>query len=415
MPRNIKKTNCRIPVQGGAIFKYDYMSKWKLDAMVNGERLRPTLAADQRESLRLAHEILEKAMNKSSSSGVPSDELTIQTVVEWYLESRSLGLPDEIRSEPRKDRTYRNDEDRLNLIVQRLPVQKVCELRKSHCLDFIKKRMTEKSKTNSKKCIGRTTATKPVRLLLCAFNHGMSQDKMTINPLLGLKLTAAKGVEIRKKRRAMTSEDLDLFKAAAVELDVEFQAHDGHHRVPQAPLYLSIYEAGRRLGEMLGLEWRDVHLDDAAPHWDFWDTKGQKLSASDQSEPEQYPIPPLVLEYIRALKAMHERHFGREMIKGDKVFLSPQFGLLDDANVRRHFDRILKRANIAKKDDRGRSLDIHAARMTVYARGAAAGIPVDQMMSFVGHKDIRTALNHYRDPKSIEKQKIAQKLAYPTK
>jgi hypothetical protein len=49
--------------------------------------------------------------------------------------------------------------------------------------------------------------------------------------------------------------------------------------------------------------------------------------------------------------------------------------------------------------------------MTVYARGAAAGIPVDQMMTFVGHRDIRTAMRHYRDPNCLDTQRIAARLA----
>ncbi|MCY3018025.1 MAG: hypothetical protein NTW87_03205 [Planctomycetota bacterium] len=42
----------------------------------------------------------------------------------------------------------------------------------------------------------------------------------------------------------------------------------------------------------------------------------------------------------------------------------------------------------------------------MYAMGAAAGIPVDQMMTFVGHRDIRTAMRHYRDPDATSTQAI---------
>jgi len=68
-------------------------------------------------------------------------------------------------------------------------------------------------------------------------------------------------------------------------------------------------------------------------------------------------------------------------------------------------------AEIDRADHRGRTLDLHAARMTVYARGVEAGIPVEEMMTFVGHMDIRTAIRHYRDPNSTNKRRIAEKLA----
>ncbi|MCY3018727.1 MAG: hypothetical protein NTW87_06820 [Planctomycetota bacterium] len=36
---------------------------------------------------------------------------------------------------------------------------------------------------------------------------------------------------------------------------------------------------------------------------------------------------------------------------------------------------------------------------------------VDQMMTFVGHRDIRTAMRHYRDPDATSTQAIAARLA----
>jgi hypothetical protein len=41
----------------------------------------------------------------------------------------------------------------------------------------------------------------------------------------------------------------------------------------------------------------------------------------------------------------------------------------------------------------------------------APSIPVDQMMTFVGHRDIRTAMRHYRDPDATSTQAIAARLA----
>jgi integrase len=181
--------------------------------------------------------------------------------------------------------------------------------------------------------------------------------------------------------------------------------------LPQAPLYFAIYESGQRLDEMLSLGWADVHLDGDSPHWNFWNTKGQKLSATPESEPESYPIPPAIAEYIKALKGMHERYLGRPVGKKNTVFLGPKFGELNDSNSRRLFYKILKKEEIDRADHRGRTLDLHAARTTVYARGAEVGIPVDQMMEFVGHRDIRTAMKHYRDPKATNKRRIAEKLA----
>jgi len=96
---------------------------------------------------------------------------------------------------------------------------------------------------------------------------------------------------------------------------------------------------------------------------------------------------------------------------GDLVFLSPEGRPLHGENLLGEFYLVLAEAGIPRVDRRGRTLDLHAARTTVYARGAAAGIPVDQMMTFVGHRDIRTAMRHYRDPDATSTQAIAARLA----
>ena len=182
-------------------------------------------------------------------------------------------------------------------------------------------------------------------------------------------------------------------------------------RVPQAPFFLAIYEAGRRRGELFALEWPSVHLEGPSPTWEFWGTKAQKLSRAPSSEPERYAIPPRVVPCLLALRDLHERRLGRPVGDGDLVFLSAQGRPLHGENLLGEFYLVLGEAGIPRVDRRGRTLDLHAARTTVYARGAAAGIPVDQMMTFVGHRDIRTAMRHYRDPDATSTQAIAARLA----
>ena len=411
MPRKIANAASRVELDGGAIYKYPYMSTWVLDYFLHGKRQRPTLSTDKREAISMAQRILEeKRKAEAADQRCLPGEMAILTVVQRYLRMRRDRLPPESRAEPRSNRTYRVDEDRLDLIVKTLPVEKVKDLTKQACLEFISDQMARPSRTNPKRLVGRTTASKPVLLLVTALRWAASQD-MCANPLLGLVVPAARGREVRKRRRAMTTQEWERFKDAVTAHDVECVRMFGPDRVPQAPLYLSIFCSGRRLGEMASLEWPDVLLGADPPSWRFWDTKGRKLSAKDDGEPETYPIPPQVVAQVRALKARHEELLGRRPRHGDRVFVSPEGSPLRPDNVRRTFNRLLGLAGIEKADDRGRTLDLHAARTTVYARAAEAGIPVDQAMEFVGHKDIRTALKHYRDPRAINKRRIAETLA----
>ena len=169
---------------------------------------------------------------------------------------------------------------------------------------------------------------------------------------------------------------------------------------------MALYEAGRRREEIAALE----HLEGDSPTWEFHETKSSKLSATDNG-PERYAIPPRLLPCLSALRRLHERRLCRPVGDGDRVFLSRRGRLVHGDNLRRGFYRLLQLAGIPRGDHRGRTLDLHAARTTAYARGAAAGIPVDQMMAFVGHRDIRTAMKHYRDPNATNTQAIAAKLA----
>ena len=324
---------------------------------------------------------------------------------------RRSKLSSELRAAPRENKTYRIDEDRLNLVLSRLPASKIVDLRKSMCRQFIDQIMTEKSSTNSKKLVGRSTASKPVRVLIAALRYGTSID-LCFNPLEGIKIAQAKGFEIRKSRRAMSEDEYTRFITSSVDRD-ERLSKITPHRIPQTPAYMALYEAGRRREEIVLLEWTSVHLDGDAPTWEFWNTKGIKIAKSSaaSNKPERYAIPPRLVPYLRALSALHERRFGREVGPDDRVFLSPKGSPLHGDNLLDDFYEILEAAKIPRLNHRGRSLDLHAARMTVYARGAAKGIPMDQMMKFVGHEDARTALQYYDDPDSLDTQKIAAQLA----
>jgi len=392
------------------MFKYEYMPKWKLDYTVNGERLRVTLFADKRESLRRANELLDEMRRIEGTNRRPASEVTLHEVVDAYMKMRQSNLPSDARQNPRDNRSYRIDEDRLKMILSRLPVEKVAELRKSMCHAFIDKLMNQRSSTNKKKLLGKTTAGKPVRLLITALRHGASID-LCNNPLEGMEVEDAKGGEIRKSRRAMTNDEYARFIAASVARD-ERIARLIPDRIPQTPNFMALYEAARRREEIELLQWPSVHLDGESPTWEFWDTKGSKIANGHLSnEPERYAIPPRLVPYLRALKELHEQRLDRKVGAGDRVFLSPMGRPLHGDNLRDDFYDLLTAADIPRYDHRGRSLDLHAARTTVYARGAAAGIPADQMMTFVGHKDIRTAMRHYRDPDCLDTQRIAAKLA----
>jgi len=294
MPREIEKAASRVPLDGGAIFKYPYMSSWKADYTVNGKRLRPTLSPDKLLISALCQRLRRPV--RQSIAGIGG-----------------------ARGQGQRDSKIQASDDHRGV------------------------RALSASVGGARREDAR---------------HGPRQNTADARVHGALR----SGTPPRGSRSA---------------------------RVAVGP-------PGGRLADV-----------------DFWDTKADKLAKAilASNQPETCAIPPRLAQYLRALKTLQERRLGRRVGPGDRVFLSPLGCRLNGDNLRNDFYAILVAANIPRIDHRNRSLDLHAGRMTLYSRGAAAGIPMDEMMSFIGHRDIRTALRHYRDPNCLNTQKVAARLA----
>jgi hypothetical protein len=68
----------------------------------------------------------------------------------------------------------------------------------------------------------------------------------------------------------------------------------------------------------------------------------------------------------------------------------------------RIFDRDLKLAGIAKRDERGRTLDVHALRTTFGTLLSRAGVPLRTAQSAMRHSDPKLTANVYTDPKLLD-------------
>ena len=68
----------------------------------------------------------------------------------------------------------------------------------------------------------------------------------------------------------------------------------------------------------------------------------------------------------------------------------------------RILDRDLQAAGILKRDDRGRTVDMHAMRGTSGSLLAAAGTSPIVLKELMRHKRIETTLKHYVDPRLLD-------------
>ena len=79
------------------------------------------------------------------------------------------------------------------------------------------------------------------------------------------------------------------------------------------------------------------------------------------------------------------------------VFLSPEARPLSRAtnNIMRVFDRLLEAAGIAREDEHGRKLDVHALRHTAASRFARNGAPLAVTQRILGHSDPKLTARVY--------------------
>jgi hypothetical protein len=68
----------------------------------------------------------------------------------------------------------------------------------------------------------------------------------------------------------------------------------------------------------------------------------------------------------------------------------------------RIFDRDLKAAGIAKRDERGRTLDVHALRTTFGTLLSKGGVPLRTAQAAMRHSDPSLTANVYTDPKLLD-------------
>ncbi len=168
----------------------------------------------------------------------------------------------------------------------------------------------------------------------------------------------------------------------------------------RALIYKTLALTGLRRGELASITVGQLELEAATPH--------AVLHAADEKNRQGSNIPlraDLVTE-IRAwlddeLKLLQRQCRRRgEPIPTRLPPATPLFRL--PSGLTRIFDRDLAVANIAKRDDRGRVLDIHSLRVTFGTHLCAAGVPLRTAQAAMRHSKPELTANIYTDPKLLD-------------
>lgn len=170
---------------------------------------------------------------------------------------------------------------------------------------------------------------------------------------------------------------------------------DGRER---ALLYAVLVSTGLRKGELAALTVGDVLLDDPQPVI--------VLPGADAKNGQRATLPLRADVAAKLRQWIAEKAEGvcRQRIGVAGVTLPPANVPL--FNVPRGLVRILDRdlaaAGIPKRDDRGRTVDVHALRHTFASHLVAAGVAPRTAQAALRHSSLELTMQHYTDPRLLD-------------
>jgi len=153
---------------------------------------------------------------------------------------------------------------------------------------------------------------------------------------------------------------------------------------------------GLRPGELLGLSWADVDLDNArlTVRRSLKRERGV-LRLGDPKTPKSIrtlEVPPLIVDALRAHRArqaVERLAAGSLWADNDLVFPSEVGTPTDPSNLRRSFRKITKRAGLGDWHP-------HELRHSAASILSDAGVPLEKVADVLGHRDVRTTSTVYR-------------------
>lgn len=369
-------------------------AQWILDWKdAAGTRRRQVLGGDKRMAERLRADIIHKRdLELSGLASVAGQEKRLSELRDAYtpdLKARtSLSHHQSVTSI-------------INKIIEALRDPKVRDLRAQDLIAIRLRRVAQGAAHNT---VNKAMQSFLGMLRWCARNGVVPQ-----NPVAQLAPLPVDRGHIRRRRRALSDEEVERFLQAAHEDDqyvedriaavrtitngtkgVTWNSRKrGRVRVPQAAMWRALIETGARIGEIRRIEWADVDLAKQLITLRAATTKSGRLRV--------IPIRRALVDEIVALRAIHERVLSRQPTPTDKVFLSPQ-GVewqVSAKGVLRNHRRLLARAGIAARDAQGHIVDVHSLRHTAASRFARSGVPITTTARILGHSDIQLTNRYY--------------------
>jgi integrase len=206
------------------------------------------------------------------------------------------------------------------------------------------------------------------RATVVAFMQWCYRQERVAENRLGLTPRFDERKDRRRRRRALTMDEFQsLLDGVRQRMGLT-----GDRWVSREAFYSIAFFTGLRRSEQRALRWGDVDLDRAV--------LTVRAEASKAKREDHLPLHPQAVASFRSIRTADAK-------ASDLVFRT--------LPTIRTFYEDLARAGIAKRDDQGRVVDLHALRTTLATELARRGVAPQLAQQLLRHKDARTTLTHY--------------------
>ena len=288
-----------------------------------------------------------------------------------------------------KTRTYARYEGLINLhIVPALGEVEISELCRRQIQEFLTKKKKDGNIKQNGQSLSATRTNLMLTVLNLAFEYACDMEIVESNPCTRLKRVHAESRAID----AFSKEE-----QRKLEQTIE-ESNDPRLFGIRLCLY-----SGLRIGELLGLEWKDVDLERGIIHIDKTvyrekdNTGAWNLvvdSPKTKASTRDIPLPKYMVKILKMQIKLSKSVYVIENKKGERMSIR---------SYQYIFERLTEKARI-------RTLNFHALRHTFATRALECGMDVKTLSEIMGHKNASITLNRYAHSMMDTKIKMMQKL-----
>lgn len=361
-----------------------YYGRW----YAAGKRREKALSRDLRVAERMLRELERRA--QLSSVGLGQDlkqETRLDVLVERYLAELSSS---------RRPSTFRSAELCLNTVLEELGPIQVKDLDAAK-VRAMRQRLQDRGLSNR-------TCNMRVEVLCTMLRWAEQQQEIAKNPLPKIKKLPTTLEHRKKVRRSLTPGEARKLLDTVIAEDAKLLKR-WPDRIPQAPLFLALIQTGLRSGEVRNLVWSDIDFNAR--------TLTVRSSSSKNTKEELVDLSAELLEVLDTLRAVHARVLDKVPGTKDRVFLSPLGkDWCSETNVLRLLYRLLEKADIKRKDKAtGRSLDVHALRVSAGSLLLQAGATLREAQVHLRHSSPTLTAKFYSDPRLVSPRRAVDSLS----